>query len=341
MKSVSIIIPAYNAAPFIENCVNSILSQSYGDFEIVVVNDGSTDNTLEILESLQKKDGRIKIFSQENGGVSRARNTGLKYAQGELLTFVDADDALTPNALQNMISFMDDSTDFAVFSHNEVRFKEVPYLETPVTYSANELNDKFIKFDEVTWWPWGKLYRRSIIADNHLEYDTNISFGEDHIFNLLYAKHIKGNVVVSDKVVYNYYYIRGGLCSKYYPNMHELQKYVYLKIVEFFGNIPREYEKYYVGCYMKGCVDYYIAWLSLGKAEKAVKETLDVYSDILDDEILQEYFTQNQYRLIKSGNIKKFVFDYTIHNPRKTIVRKIGRTVRRFLEGIQKRINKA
>lgn len=341
MKTVSVIIPAYNAGPFIENCINSILSQTYSDFEIVVVNDGSTDNTLNLLKALQKKDSRLKIFSQKNAGVSAARNTGLKNATGEYITFVDADDALLPDALETMVSLMDDHTDFAVFSHNEVRFKEAAHIETPVRYRANELKDNFIKFDEVTWWPWGKLYRRSVIYENNLQYDTNISFGEDHIFNLLYAKHIKGDVVVSDKIVYNYYYIRGGLCSKYYPNMHNLQKYIYLKIVDFFGDIPEKYENYYVGCYMKGCIDYYIAWLSFKNAEKAVTETLEIYDDILNDNILREYFTPKQYELIKSKSIGKFVIDYTVHNPRKTIVRKLGRTARRFLEAVQKRINKA
>lgn len=341
MKSVSIVIPAYNAAAFIENCINSALNQTYKNFEIIVVNDGSTDNTLEILERLKKKDSRIKIFSQKNAGVSCARNKGIKEASGELITFVDADDTLLENALEIMVNLMADDVDFVVCSHNEVRFKEVPYLEAPVCYNADELNDNFIKFDEVTWWPWGKMYRRSIIADNALEYDRSITFGEDHIFNLLYAKHIKNKTVVSDKIVYNYYYIRGGLCSKYYANMHELQKYVLLKIADYFdGNLPREYHKYYTGCYLRGCVDYYIAWLSPKKAEKAVLETIDIYSDLLDDEILGEYFTQKQQAFIKSKKIKQFIFDYTIHNPRKTIVRKVGRTARRMLEAIQRIVNK-
>ncbi|MDD6619621.1 MAG: glycosyltransferase family 2 protein [Eubacteriales bacterium] len=338
MKTVSVIIPAYNAGPFIENCINSILSQTYSNFEIIVVNDGSIDNTLNLLEAIQKTDNRLKIFSQENAGVSAARNTGLKNASGEYITFVDADDALLPNAIETMVSVMDDSTDFAVFSHNEVRFTEVPYIETPVRYKAEELNDNFIKFDEVTWWPWGKLYRRSIITENNLQYDTGISFGEDHIFNLLYVKHIKGDVVVSEKIVYNYYYIRGGLCSKYYPNMHSLQKYVYLKIVDFFGDIPRKYEKYYVGSYLKGCIDYYIAWLPLNKAKKAIKECLDIYNDIVDDEILKEYFTPKQFRLLKEESFVAFIADYSLHNFRKTIVRKYGRKGRRLLESIQKNI---
>lgn len=340
MIKISIIIPAYNASRYIESCINSMLCQTFSDFEIIVVNDGSKDNTLEILNNLKEKDSRIKVFSQENQGVSAARNAGIKKAGGEFITFVDADDILLETALEDMLSLMTDDTDFVVCSHNEVRFKEVAYLEIPAKYSADELYDNFIKFDEVTWWPWGKMFRRSVITENNLEYDKSVSFGEDHIFNLLYAKHIKNNVVISDKVVYNYYYIRGGLCSKYYSNMDELQKYIYFKIVDFFGTIPRKYEKYYVGNYLKGCVDYYIAWLSPKNAEKQLNKTFNLYNDIADDEILKEYFTPKQFEYIKHKKFNRLIFDYTLNNPRKTIVRKSARFVRRFLEKIQITIKK-
>lgn len=336
MKTVSVVIPAYNASPFIEKCINSILSQSFKDFEIVVVNDGSTDNTLQILETLHKKDERIRIITQKNGGVSSARNTGLKNATGKFVTFVDADDALLPTALDDMVAVMGDTTDFAVFSHNEVKLTSKPHLEKPCVYKAEELDEKFIEFDRVIWWPWAKMLRRSVIEENHLEYDTSLSFGEDHIFNLLFAKHIKGNVVVSDKVVYNYYYIRGGLCSKYYPDMNELQKYIYLKIEDYFGDIPRKYQKHYVGCYFKGCMDYYIAWCDFKNAKERISDTVKVYSDVIDDEILKEYFSPKQYQLLKDENFGKFIFDYTLHNPRQTVIRKILRKIRRLLEAILK-----
>lgn len=333
MKTVSIIIPAYNAEAFIKNCIDSILAQSYKDFEIVIVNDGSKDSTLEIIKEYEKADNRIRVISKENGGVSSARNEGLKNASGDYVTFVDADDALTPTALEDMVSLMSDDTDFVVCSHNDIRFNKKPYIEIPAVYKADEIDKKFIEFDRVTWWPWAKLYRRSVISDNNLEYDLSVNFAEDHIFNLLFAKHIKGNVVVSDKVVYNYYCLRGGLCSKYYPDFNNLQKYVYLKIVDYFnGDISREYEKHYVGCYLKGCVDYYIAWLAPNKAAIALNETFELFSDIADEEILKEYFAPKQYELIKKKDYKALTVNYTILNPRKTVVRKIARKGRQIIE---------
>ncbi len=343
-KKVSIIIPAYNASAFIRECLDSILSQIYPDFEVVVVNDGSKDNTLEILNEYAQKDSRIKVFSQKNGGVSAARNTALSNISGDFLTCVDADDTLEENALKNMLSLMEDDVDLLVCSHHEVRFKKVPHLEKVNTFNGREdIDSRFTEFDRVIWWPWAKMFRASIIKDNALRYDTSLNFGEDHIFNLLFSKHMTGRVIVSDVIVYNYYYIRGGLCSKYYPKMHELQKYVYLKIEDYFGGadkIPYEYKKHYTGCYLKGCVDYYAAWLSFPKAADAIKASFEIYEDITDEETLKEFFTEKQYGYIRNKNYKAFTRDYIVKNPRLTLVRKYSRYVRRFLESLQKKFIK-
>ena len=206
---ISVIVPVYNAEKFIDRCIKSILNQNYNDFEIILVDDGSPDKCPKICDEWAEKDERIKVIHKINGGVSSARNTGLKVAKGEFVTFVDSDDTLYDCALLNMNNLMDSETDFVICSHNDVKIENVlvkPYIENVKTYTANEIRtDKFIEFDETVWWPWGKLFRMSIIKKNNLEFDTNISFGEDHIFNLLYAKHIDKNVVISDIVAYKYY----------------------------------------------------------------------------------------------------------------------------------------
>ncbi len=336
---VSVIIPAYNAQMFIESCIGSILRQSYTDFEIVVVNDGSKDNTLKILEAFAEKDNRVKVYSKENGGVSSARNYGISKANGEFITFVDADDTLVDDALENMVALMEDDVDFVVCSHNEIKLRAREHHEQKLRIEAAEMTDKFRNFDRVIWWPWGKLFRRSIIADNNITYDPAVTFGEDHIFNLLYAEYIRNAVVISDVIVYNYYFIRGGLSSKYYPDMHEVQKLIYLRIADYFGgidNVPRKYQKLYAGSYYKGCLDYYIAWCTKKEAVNKINETTEIYSELLDDEILNEFFTPKQVSLIKDRKTSALIDDYIIKNPRKTIVRKYARKVRNFLEKIQK-----
>lgn len=336
---VSIVIPAYNAAAFVEKTINSILNQRYKDFELIVVNDGSTDNTLEILERLAKKDDRIRVISQENGGVSAARNTALKHIRGEFISYVDADDSVPPNHLEDLVALMTDDVDLVVGSHDEVRFGKKPHTEKVTTFEADEIHDRFIEFDAVVWWPWGKLFRTSVIKDNNLTYDVNITFGEDHIFNILYAKHMTGKTIVTDKSVYNYHYIRGGLCSKFYQNMDYLQMYVYLKLADYFGGldkIPREYHVYYVGAYLKGNLDYYIAWQSISKAAKSLEQCFKTYEPLLADDVLEAFFTPKQIELIKAKEYKKLAINYMINNPKKTIWRKFRRTVRRFLELLQR-----
>ncbi len=338
---ISVIIPAYNAGRFIEGCINTIFNQTYRDFEIIVVNDGSSDNTLDILNSLAKKDARLKVISQKNGGVSAARNTALKHAKGEFITYVDADDSLPKTAFSDMLELAADDVDFVICSYNEITVKSRPNpFQNNVFDGPQDIYNRFRDFDRTIWWPCAKLYKTSIINENHLTYDTSITFGEDHIFNLLYSKYITGKVVVSEKMTYNYHHIRGGLTAKFYPDMDEMQKYVYTKIADYFGGadkIPKKYEHLYIGSYYRGLVEYYIAWLSREKAAKQIQNTTEnTFADILTDDILAEYLTPLQFDCIKSRQYTEFVKDYTKHNPKATVYRKMRRIVRKTLEGLQK-----
>lgn len=330
---ISIIVPVYNAEKYIDRCINSIITQSVTDIELILVDDGSPDSCPEICDNWAKKDSRIKALHKKNGGVSSARNCGLDAVSGDLVTFVDSDDTLPDGALGTMAQLMADDIDFVICSHNEVKLNPKAHIEKEQTFKAQEIKtDKFIEFDETTWWPWGKMFRADIIKENNIRFDTNLTFGEDHAFNLLYAKNITGKVCVSSKIAYNYYTYTVGLCAKFYPDYHKIQKYIYFKIVDFFGNIPRRYEKYYIGAYFAGVVDYYLYSCKMNEAKKYIREAYDVYTDILDDEILAEHFTQKQIEMLKSGNINKFATDYTLKNPDKTAITKIKKRMRKIIE---------
>ena len=103
MPKISIIIPVYNAEQYLEDCLLSISQQTFGDFEILAVNDGSTDRSLEILKKYQEKEPRLKVFSQENKGVSAARNLGVEYAKGEYIIFLDSDDYIENNMIESLL----------------------------------------------------------------------------------------------------------------------------------------------------------------------------------------------------------------------------------------------
>ena len=109
MKKISIIVPCYNVAPYLRRCVDSILNQTYSNFELILVDDGSTDKTGVLCDELEQLDGRIKVVHKQNGGLSDARNAGIDIADGDFLAFVDGDDYLEINAYELMIAEMQDA----------------------------------------------------------------------------------------------------------------------------------------------------------------------------------------------------------------------------------------
>lgn len=183
--SVSFIIPVYNSEVYIAKCLDSILCQTYKDFEIICVNDGSYDNSLNILENYKYKDGRIKIITQNNGGPSKARNTGINNSNGKYIAFIDADDYIDKNYLNNLIYDLKDS-DMSMCNYVEINrtgkhnvdiFK---FLDDGI--SENNIN----VINEVISGPgglvWGKLFSKEIIKKNNIKFNEKFNMCEDLLF---------------------------------------------------------------------------------------------------------------------------------------------------------------
>src|SRR4051794_25232839 len=132
MPRISVVVPIYNVEPYLEECLDSIARQTYSDLEVVMVDDGSKDNSPEIAERWASKDRRFRLVTQPNGGLGSARNTGIKHAGGELLAFVDSDDYLAPNAYQLLVEALDETgSDFAtgnVLPRRSQGRRPVPFL---------------------------------------------------------------------------------------------------------------------------------------------------------------------------------------------------------------------
>ena len=210
---ISIIMPCYNAAKTISRTLNSIREQDFKDVEIVVVNDGSTDNSLEIVSMFAKVDNRIRVITQENSGVSVARNNGLKQAKGNYIVFIDADDNYTtPYALSDMMKRLKDTnSDMVVCRFTHPCFEQ--YLEGGV-YDLTNKKD-FLKYYQdffTSSMPWNRIIKRECITEDFIE---GVKFTEDEIFNFYNLKNIK-KVVVMDDVLHNYY------CAPYNPNAQTL-----------------------------------------------------------------------------------------------------------------------
>lgn len=169
---VSIVIPAYNAAKYIYNCVSSILNQNYQNFEIIIIDDGSTDDTLRICQSMADTQKKIRILHQKNSGVSAARKSGVLISKGEYILFVDSDDTISPNLLTNLIP------------HTQ---KDYDIIQSGATIDKECSGEYFVRQTMLAKSPpriWGKLFKRQILNENLLTIPREINIGEDLILNI-------------------------------------------------------------------------------------------------------------------------------------------------------------
>ena len=219
---ISVVIPAYNSERTIERCVGSVLSQTYPSFEVIVVDDGSKDKTLDICLGMEQSDSRLRVYHQSNEGVSAARNAGLDQARGEWVAFVDADDQVDAEYLNRMFTCVSQSDDIDLYvgSLNVFRGKkkaEVLQLESRRVNVA-DLDTIFgdIKLHKHGF-PFGKLYRLSLLRDNNIKFDTSVNMAEDCLLMISYilacASNERSLVLCDDEAHYDYFVQKGSLSN--------------------------------------------------------------------------------------------------------------------------------
>lgn len=196
---ISVIIPIYNVESYLQRCLDSIYRNTYKNLEIICVNDGSTDNSLEILKSQQ--DERVIIIDKENGGVSSARNAGLKIAKGEYIAFVDPDDWVHSRYFELLYSSISEC-EMAICYHENVTSyineKPIGNLDIKILSSLN--GEIYTLLGEYVF-VWGKLYKREIISD--ILFDEDLSIVEDRIFNIEVFNKMNFAVIVSSVLYYH------------------------------------------------------------------------------------------------------------------------------------------
>ena len=188
---ISVIIPVYNTEPYLEKCVRSVLSNTYRDLEVICVNDGSTDQSLSILQHLSEEDRRIRIIDQENQGISCARNAGLRETSGEYIAFIDSDDWVHPSYFQSLLECMDHKkADIAICGCFILQGGEDAYAEKASALPFRQLSgETFFKNYYARHMCWGRLYRRRVIEG--LWFTPEILLGEDTLFNLRAVSQVK------------------------------------------------------------------------------------------------------------------------------------------------------
>ena len=209
---ISILIPVYNTAPYIERCMRSIFHQSFTDFEIVAVDDGSTDDSLEVLKWLAKHDKRLHIYHKENGGVSSARNLAIDHARGDWYMFVDSDDELTSNALSVMHQATQNATcDMVAGSYVVTKGSgargHADLFQAATEWKQDDAIEAFFTAnpDRFHGYIWNRLFNATIIRENHIRFDTSIAYKEDGLFLIQYLLRCKHSLSVIPDEVYIYY----------------------------------------------------------------------------------------------------------------------------------------
>lgn len=240
-KMVSVIIPVYNTEKFLERCIQSVINQTYCNLEIILINDGSTDNSLNICEKYKQLDKRIGLISGENYGVSHARNMGIERAKGEFLYFIDSDDFLDLDAINKMLhEFEKSNCELVIAAYNEIEDKGKVISRRKKWERLQLKNDEAKSFvldeDGGGGYLWNKLFKSSIIEKFQIRFDENIYVWEDVLFVMKYLDRCC-YINLIDDVVYTYCRREGSAVeySLYTPKLYtqvdaieKIEKLIYL-----------------------------------------------------------------------------------------------------------------
>lgn len=229
MYKISILVPVYNVEKYLTRCIESILAQNFYDWELILVNDGSMDNSPKICDEYAQKDTRIKVIHKKNGGLLSARQSGLKMAKGKYIVFWDSDDTVPLNALSILYNNIT-SEDFDIVKGNGARINKKGDVEDlePYCFSEGiiESSEDFIYkifIGDVSPYLWNGIYKKELFKDKFYEQaiNNNISVGEDWVTNLIIGKEVKHVKIIKDIVYYYYYNPTSMMGSSIFSNEYQ------------------------------------------------------------------------------------------------------------------------
>ena len=235
-RGISIIIPVFNGARYIRRCIDSILCQDYSDCQIIIIDDGSSDDTLKICHQMVGLNSAFDIIHQENQGVSAARNAGIGRGKMEWIYFLDADDELDQGALETMKRFLDSNSQWIVMNYKkqvegtQVIEENVLEIENLENFAGKKgfaelLNSGLFKY------PCGKLYKTDIIQKNNIQFPLKVVYGEDIRFNLRYFCFVD-QYIIQPSSAFIYHIRQGeGAGSAYYKDSFQMQMDIDLSLI--------------------------------------------------------------------------------------------------------------
>jgi glycosyltransferase involved in cell wall biosynthesis len=209
--NISIIVPVYNAQQYLNETVSSVLNQTYKDFELILINDGSTDDSLAVLEKLKETDSRIKVFNQSNKGVTATRKFALSLSNGAFITFLDADDSFYPNSLELLMKEVEEEEDLDIVNAS---FTSVPGGRQWIHKDLGILNKKeyieSLMFGKTYAAICASVYKKSIFQESSFSFDKTLKIGEDVLMNIELCSRVNK---VKNIASYVYKYTDNNTCS--------------------------------------------------------------------------------------------------------------------------------
>lgn len=285
MPLLSIILPVYNGAPFLQRAVESVINQTLQSWELILVNDGSTDNTESICKEYLQKEKRIHYISQDNRGLSAARNAGFSYAVGQYIAFLDADDFISPTYYEQLIHEQKNHpADFIVTGfirefHHENGEKHITTIhwEQKRIDVSKQIGDacRSNKFYHIYIHVWNKLYRRDFLQRYRITFDETLRYGEDVPYNIRVLSHCS-SILFSEHVGYHYVcHSSLRLTNSWNDTLLKSNAHIYRQIVQHEStNWHIEQSSIAAGMYLRGC------FLSLEKAINCNLPSSKVLCDI-------------------------------------------------------------
>jgi glycosyltransferase involved in cell wall biosynthesis len=317
---ISIIVPVYNAQKYLSNCIDSILNQTYKNIELILVDDGSTDNSKLVCDEYAENYHCIKVIHQENLGPSAARNKGIIAARGKYIQFVDADDSLEPNTTNKLLESMNSDVQLVICGFKSITIDNgntIIHNSVPTIKGIYKINE-FIKcFGELYMKslinsPCNKLYVTEIIQNANILFMEGLDMGEDLLFNLEYIK-VCTNISIINEPLYNYLKFKNNnsLTGSFQIDFFENQQMLFQQVREFLlvNNSYNEKNKYFLEVTYTNSIVSCLGNLFHGNSIfNSNSAKVQIRSIICDNTVMKniQYF--------KEGNIQKQLIGYLIKN---------------------------
>ena len=300
-RLVSIVVPIYNVEKYLKRCLESISLQKYSNIEIIMVNDGSKDSSIDIAKEYENKDFRFHLYFKENGGLSSARNYGMNYAKGEYICFVDSDDFIGEKFISSLLENFDEKTDivisdYAIYNHKNKKFY-LPSRQLPEDIFVS-IEDKkrlltYLFTGERTVMPvWKNMYRTSFLKKNNIVFiSERLVYAEDALFHVeAYTRANKIKMI--SKIEFFHLIVPGSLSQGYRANYFEMQKTLNVSILKI---LEKYYQKDFVNEY-KSKFSASIGSSMLVLCKCNFKDSMKNIKNLLNDSLVEEWYRKKVSR---------------------------------------------